>query len=73
MSRVTGKLLKQWLSESEFAEKYGMTYSSWNGYHYILKGGTEIIAAGKTPSECWREYTLYKSGYYLGLREKGGV
>lgn len=69
MSRVTVKMLKQWLSESEFATEHGMKYSGWNDYHYILNGDNNIIAAGKTTSECWREFTLYKAGYYLAKQE----
>lgn len=69
MSRVTVNNLKNWLEECEFAKSHGMHHSSWNDYHYILNDVGSIIAAGKTTSECWREFTLYRAGYYLALDE----
>lgn len=67
--RITGKCVKEWLAMCDFSKNHGMHYISWNGYHYILNGANEIIAAGKTPRECWREFTLYKAGYFLAMRE----
>lgn len=71
MSRVTYKMVKEWLQDSPFAVTHGMVLHCWDGYYRILDSDNNIVCAGATPNECWREFTLYKSGYYLAMREMG--
>lgn len=67
--KVTYRLLKEWVGESDFAKSHNMAVSSWNGYYYVLSENREIVCAGKSPSECWREFCLYRAGYLLKEEE----
>ena len=69
MSRITYKMVKQWLSESEFAQTHGMVLHSWNDYYHILDDCNNRVISGKTPGEVWEKFNLMKTGYYLGLKE----
>ena len=69
MSRITYKMVKQWLSESTFAQEHGMTLHSWNDYYHILDDYNSRVISGKTPGEVWEKFNLMKTGYYLGLKE----
>ena len=53
MSRITYKMVKQWLSESSFAQTHGMTLHSWNDYYHILDDCNNRVISGKTPGEVW--------------------
>lgn len=69
MSRITYKMVKQGLSESEFAQIHGMVLRSWNDYYHILDDSNNRVISGKTPGEVWEKFNLMKTGYYLGLKE----
>ena len=69
MSRITYKMVKQWLSESAFAQIHGMVLRSWNDYYHILDDCNNMVCSGKTPGEVWEKFNLMKTGYYLGLKE----
>ena len=69
MSRITYKMVKQWLSESAFAQTHGMTLRCWNDYYHILDDCNSRVISGKTPGEVWEKFNLMKTGYYLGLKE----
>ena len=69
MSRITYKMVKQWLSESTFAQEHGMTLHFWNGYCRILDDCNNRVISGKTPGEIWEKFNLLKTGYYMGLEE----
>lgn len=68
MSRITYKMVKQWLSESAFAQSHGMTLHSWNDYYHILDDTNSRVLSGKTPGEVWEKFNLIKTGYYMGLK-----
>lgn len=70
MSRITYKMVKQWLSESSFAVSHGMHISSWNGYYYILDDCNNTRVSAKTPGELWEKFNLLKTGYYLAQQEQ---
>lgn len=67
--RITYKMVKQWISESAFAQAHGMTLHSWNDYYHILDDCNNLVISGKTPGEVWEKFNLMKTGYYLGLKE----
>lgn len=69
MDRITYKRVKQWLGESEFAKKYGITIGCWDGYYHLMSFEHERICTAKTPGELWEKFQLYRSGYYLGVKE----
>ena len=69
MSRITYKMVKQWLSESAFAQTHGMVLNSWDDYYHILDDCNNRVISGKTPGEVWEKFNLMKTGYYLGLKE----
>ena len=69
MSRITYKMVKQWISESAFAQTHGMVLHSWNDYYHILDDCNNRVISGKTPGEVWEKFNLMKTGYYLGLKE----
>lgn len=69
MSRITYKMVKQGLSESDFAQAHGMTLHSWNDYYHILDNCNSRVISGKTPGEVWEKFNLMKTGYYMGLKE----
>lgn len=71
MSRITYKMVKQWISESAFAQTHGMTMTlhSWNDYYHILDDCNNRVISGRTPGEVWEKFNLMKTGYYLGLKE----
>ena len=69
MSRITYKMVKQWLSESTFAQEHGMVLRSWNDYYHILDDCNNRVISGRTPGEVWEKFNLMKTGYYLGLKE----
>ena len=69
MSRITYKMVKQWLSESTFAQQHGMKLNSWNDYYHILDDCNNCVISGRTPGEVWEKFNLMKTGYYLGLKE----
>ena len=69
MSRITYKMVKQWLSESAFAQTHGMVLHSWNDYYHILDDCNNRVISGRTPVEVWEKFNLMKTRYYLGLKE----
>ena len=69
MSRITYKMVKQWLSESTFAQEHGMTLHSWNDYYHILDDSNNRVISGKTPREVGEKFNLLETGYYMGLKE----
>lgn len=69
MSRITYKMVNQWLFESAFAQTHGMVLHSWNGYYHILDDCNNRVVSGKTPGEVWEKFNLMKTGYYMGLKE----
>ena len=69
MSRITYKMVKQWLSESTFAQKHGMTLHSWNDYYHILDDSNNRVISGKTPREVGEKFNLLEKGYYMVLEE----
>ena len=69
MSRITYKMVKQGLSESDFAQAHGMTLHSWYDYYCILDDCNNTVCSGKTPGEIWEKFNLLKTGYYMGLKE----
>lgn len=60
MSRITYKMVKQWLSESIFAQEHGMVLRSWNDYYHILDDCNNMVCSGKTPGEIWEKFNLLK-------------
>ena len=69
MSRITYKMVKQWLSESTFAQEHGMVLRSWDDYYHILDDCNNMVCSGKTPGEIWEKFKKKKKGYYMGLKE----
>lgn len=69
MSRITYKMVKQWISESAFAQTHGMTLHSWNDYYHILDDCNNRVISGTTPREVWEKFNLMETGYYMGLEE----
>ena len=69
MSRITYKMVKQWFSESAFAQEHGMTLHYWYDYYLILDDCNNKVCSGKTPREIWEKFNLIKTGYYMGLKE----
>ena len=69
MSRITYKMVKQWISESAFAQTHEMVLHSWNDYYHILDDCNNRVISGRTPGEVWEKFNLMKTGYYLGLKE----
>ena len=69
MSRITYKMVKQWLSESTFAQQHGMKLHCWNGYCRILDDCNNQVCSGKTPGVIWEKFNLLKTGYEMGLTE----
>lgn len=69
MSRITYKMVKQWLSESIFAQEHGMVLRSWNDYYHILDDCNSRVISGKTPREVLEKFNLLEKGYYMGLEE----
>ena len=69
MSRITYKMVKQWISESAFAQTHGMVLHSWNDYYHILDDCNNRVISGRTPGEIWEKFNLLKTGYYMGLEE----
>ena len=69
MKRVSYNLLKQWVSESDFAQKYGMTVSAFNGFYHILDAKHNLVCSAETPGKCWESFSLMKRGYYMAKDE----
>lgn len=67
-SRITYKMVKGRITESEFAQKQGFKLSAFSGYYHLLGVGNSLIADAKTPKELWEKYNLIRSAWYAGYK-----
>ena len=68
-SRVTFKMVQEWLKDSAFGQLHGCRLITKNGYYTILTDKFDILCDGGTPLQCWRNFNLIKEGWYMHERE----
>lgn len=70
MSRITYKMVKEWIKESAFGQLYGFSINGWNDYYHLMRNNHELVCSAKTPGEIWEKFNLIKTGYYMAKEEK---